>query len=63
MFPTIRESAAVVSIILLLMLFLPANRLSLYNRPGRGSCARKRRGVPADVAGAPYIRTQGLRPL
>ena len=30
---------------------------------GRGSCARKRRGVPADVAGAPYIRTQGLRPL
>src|SRR5215211_4405370 len=42
---------------------LPANRVSLYNRPGRGSCARKRRGVPADVAGAPYIRTQGLRPL
>ena len=30
---------------------------------GRGSCARKRRGVPADVAGAPYIRTQGHRPL
>src|ERR687898_1030750 len=30
---------------------------------GRGSCARKRRGVPADVAGAPYIRTQGQRPL
>src|SRR5918994_254605 len=30
---------------------------------GRGSCARKRRGVPADVAGAPYIRTQGHRPF
>jgi hypothetical protein len=30
---------------------------------GRGSCARKRRGVPADVAGAPCIRTQGLQPL
>src|SRR5919107_6104988 len=30
---------------------------------GRGSCARKRRGVPADVAGAPYIQTQGHRPF
>jgi hypothetical protein len=35
----------------------------LYTAPGRGSCARKRRGVPADVAGAPCIRTQGLQPL
>ena len=30
MFPTIRESAALVSIILLLMLFLPSSR---YTRP------------------------------
>ena len=33
MFPTIRESAAVVSIILLLMLFLPARLPSRYRRP------------------------------
>jgi hypothetical protein len=33
MFPTIRESAAVVSIILLLMLFLPSGLPSRYMRP------------------------------
>jgi hypothetical protein len=33
MFPTIRESAAVVSIILLLMLFLPSRLASRYRRP------------------------------
>jgi hypothetical protein len=33
MFPTIRESAAVVSIILLLMLFLPFRLPSRYRRP------------------------------
>jgi hypothetical protein len=33
MFPTIRESAAVVSIILLLMLFLPSRLPSRYRRP------------------------------
>ena len=33
MFPTIRESAAVVSIILLLMLFLPYRLPSRYRRP------------------------------
>jgi hypothetical protein len=33
MFPTIRESAAVVSIILLLMLFLPFRLPSPYRRP------------------------------
>jgi hypothetical protein len=33
MFPTIRESAAVVSIILLSMLFLPSRLPSRYRRP------------------------------
>jgi hypothetical protein len=33
MFPTIRESAAVVSIILLLMLFLPSRLPSRYRKP------------------------------
>jgi hypothetical protein len=33
MFPTIRESAAVVAIILLLMLFLPSRLPSGYRRP------------------------------